>query len=286
MKIVGAIFLVLGIIAAVNALNSSPPRPDASESYKTGYRLGRTAAPVVLIGLGLGLLLRRGGGPQRSSTTRPTTNRYAPPVAPPPAYPSRVPIAVQCSCGHLYEFEVEPIHGRMPNFVACPACGVDGTDAANASIAQTLAERAATPAWPQQATRQRRFHPALLVGGGVAALMLFLVAALLVRSFMRAHRMRQARRSPPPTEYSVPNSRPSPTPGVGGGSAPPPSKAGSKRDAAPVPPDVTAVDVFWGSRWYEATILRRDGQRAYIHYDGWSTTYDEWVTPDRMRPRR
>jgi hypothetical protein len=66
----------------------------------------------------------------------------------------------------------------------------------------------------------------------------------------------------------------------------PASKPGSPRDAAPVPSDTTAIDVFWGNRWWPATILKRDGQRAYIHYDGWSAGSDEWVTPERMRPRR
>jgi hypothetical protein len=25
---------------------------------------------------------------------------------------------------------------------------------------------------------------------------------------------------------------------------------------------------------------------AFIHYDGWSSASDEWVTPDRLRPKR
>ena len=172
----------------------------------------------------------------------------------------------------------------MPHAVACPVCGVDGTDAANAGIAQTVAQRAATPSWLPTAPPPRRFHPALLIGGAVAALILLLVVAVVARSFMRAHRMRQARSVP--AEYTRPGSRPTPAPATTGSSARPPSKPGTKRDAAPVPPDATAVEVFWGSRWYDATILKRDGERAFIHYDGWGSSFDEWVTPDRLRPRR
>jgi hypothetical protein len=61
-----------------------------------------------------------------------------------------VPIRIQCGCGQLYEFEIEPVDGRMPAPVACPTCGLDGTEAANACIAQTLAtpQPTAAPAGP------------------------------------------------------------------------------------------------------------------------------------------
>jgi hypothetical protein len=44
-------------------------------------------------------------------------------------------IKLLCECGQRFAFEVEPINGRMPSPVACPACGTDKTDAANASLA-------------------------------------------------------------------------------------------------------------------------------------------------------
>jgi len=50
-----------------------------------------------------------------------------------------IPIKIQCDCGQRYAFEVEPVGGRMPKGVVCPACGADGTTAANAAIAQSLA---------------------------------------------------------------------------------------------------------------------------------------------------
>jgi len=59
-----------------------------------------------------------------------------------------VPIRIQCGCGQLYEFEIEPVDGRMPAPVACPTCGLDGTEAANACIAQTMAAEPVPPPVP------------------------------------------------------------------------------------------------------------------------------------------
>jgi hypothetical protein len=58
-----------------------------------------------------------------------------------------IPVKIQCGCGQRYLFDVEPVGGRMPTAVACPACGTDGTAAANEVIAYTLAAQpAAAPA--------------------------------------------------------------------------------------------------------------------------------------------
>jgi hypothetical protein len=46
-------------------------------------------------------------------------------------------IKVQCACGQKYTFEVEPVNGRMPFPVNCPACGADGTEEANRLLAQS-----------------------------------------------------------------------------------------------------------------------------------------------------
>jgi hypothetical protein len=58
-----------------------------------------------------------------------------------------VSIKIECECGQNYAFDVEPVNGRMPSAITCPACGVDGTAAANECIAQQLAP-AATIAEP------------------------------------------------------------------------------------------------------------------------------------------
>jgi len=51
----------------------------------------------------------------------------------------RLSVKIQCGCGQRYIFDVEPDNGHMPTTVACPACGTDGTAAANAAITQALA---------------------------------------------------------------------------------------------------------------------------------------------------
>jgi len=45
-------------------------------------------------------------------------------------------IQVQCDCGQPYKFDVEPVDGQMPGTVACPTCGVDGTEKANVVLRQ------------------------------------------------------------------------------------------------------------------------------------------------------
>ena len=47
-------------------------------------------------------------------------------------------VKVACHCGQNYQFEVEPVNGRMPMPIGCPSCGADGTVAANGIIAQQV----------------------------------------------------------------------------------------------------------------------------------------------------
>src|SRR5689334_1384211 len=57
-------------------------------------------------------------------------------------------IKVICSsCGTKFAFYVQPVHGRMPAPVACPACGLDATAQANTEISNALAA-APRPASP------------------------------------------------------------------------------------------------------------------------------------------
>jgi hypothetical protein len=46
-----------------------------------------------------------------------------------------------------------------------------------------------------------------------------------------------------------------------------------------------AVQVEWRGRWYPATVLKRTSKRALIHYDGYDSSWDEWVGPARLRKR-
>ena len=36
-----------------------------------------------------------------------------------------IELRVQCDCGQKYKFEVEPVNGRVPYPIACPACGTE-----------------------------------------------------------------------------------------------------------------------------------------------------------------
>lgn len=56
-----------------------------------------------------------------------------------------VSVKIQCPCGQRYAFDVEPVNGRMPSLVSCPACGADGTAAANDVIAQSLTAKTEVP---------------------------------------------------------------------------------------------------------------------------------------------
>src|SRR6267143_992961 len=48
-------------------------------------------------------------------------------------------IRILCPCGMKFKFDVEPVNGRMPAPVTCPACGADATDQANTFLRSTLA---------------------------------------------------------------------------------------------------------------------------------------------------
>lgn len=48
-------------------------------------------------------------------------------------------IKIHCSCGTKYKFETDPVENRLPAPVVCPACGLDGTEAANEYIRQAAA---------------------------------------------------------------------------------------------------------------------------------------------------
>lgn len=49
-----------------------------------------------------------------------------------------IPVKIFCQCGQKYAFDVQPVEGKMPSRVACPACKRDGTDEANRVITKIL----------------------------------------------------------------------------------------------------------------------------------------------------
>lgn len=62
-------------------------------------------------------------------------------------------IKIECACGQRYAFAVHPVDGRMPSPVLCPACGADGTEAANAVIAQRLCNQPSSAFAPEAGLR-------------------------------------------------------------------------------------------------------------------------------------
>lgn len=44
-----------------------------------------------------------------------------------------------------------------------------------------------------------------------------------------------------------------------------------------------AVEVNWKGTWYPAKILSAKGGRYKIHYEGYNSSWDEWVGPERIR---
>jgi outer membrane protein assembly factor BamB len=78
-------------------------------------------------------------------------------------------VKVYCPCGAKFEFEVEPVHDRMPMSLGCPVCGADATELANEVIRQQLAAAppsAAAPvaAPPSGGLRINRAAPAPVFG--------------------------------------------------------------------------------------------------------------------------
>ena len=43
------------------------------------------------------------------------------------------------------------------------------------------------------------------------------------------------------------------------------------------------IEARWEGSWYRATILKMNGDHAFVHYDGFSPDWDEWVAPARLR---
>lgn len=43
------------------------------------------------------------------------------------------------------------------------------------------------------------------------------------------------------------------------------------------------IQVKWNDQWYPAVILKVKGGKYLIHYDGYESSWDEWVGEDRMK---
>lgn len=100
--------------------------------------------------------------------------------------------------------------------------------------------------------------------------------------------------APAPTVTTLPVVTPVPAPAVP--PATPPSIAvapGIVPHVRPIPGNVPVggmtsaprvgqkVEVWWGSKWWAAEVMKIDGTQASIHYENWAQ--EEWVTFDRIR---
>jgi hypothetical protein len=45
----------------------------------------------------------------------------------------------------------------------------------------------------------------------------------------------------------------------------------------------SSVEVEWKGKWYPATVLKAERGVHLIHYTGYDDSWDEWVSPDRIR---
>lgn len=43
------------------------------------------------------------------------------------------------------------------------------------------------------------------------------------------------------------------------------------------------VEILWNSKWYKGNVLETKGKEYKVHYDGWASSYDEWVKADRLK---
>ena len=43
------------------------------------------------------------------------------------------------------------------------------------------------------------------------------------------------------------------------------------------------VQIAWSGTWYQGTVLKQSGQNYLVSYDGYSSQWNEWVGPERLR---
>ena len=78
-----------------------------------------------------------------------------------------IPIKIICHCGQKYAFDVQPVDGRMPVPVYCPACGRDGTAPPTSPSAKFFTARRSRAAGQRQgAFEGRAAQPRVASGRG------------------------------------------------------------------------------------------------------------------------
>jgi len=46
-----------------------------------------------------------------------------------------------------------------------------------------------------------------------------------------------------------------------------------------------SVKVKWKGKWYPAKVLKVNNDKYYIHYNGYESSWDEWVGPKRIKKK-
>jgi len=159
--------------------------------------------------------------------------------------------------------------------ITCSKCGAaldaqPGAQILVCSYCQT-SHVFAPPAQTAPTSQQSRFFSLPLVVAG--AVLLVLGGALLaVRSIA-------ARPSAEQVTERQPEAAPAPR------AAQAPARASGPGDPLASYSPGQAVDIHWGSRWWPGRVLQKDGTRYLVTYEGWSSSWDEWVRADRLRQR-
>ena len=43
------------------------------------------------------------------------------------------------------------------------------------------------------------------------------------------------------------------------------------------------IEILWGGTWYKGSVVEVKGDQYKVHYDGWGSSWDEWVKKERLR---
>ncbi len=70
---------------------------------------------------------------------------------------------------------------------------------------------------------------------------------------------------------------------VGGGGIPAPTGPADERSSWSPREE---VEVEWHGSWWPAVVLEKRGSRFLVHYEGYTSDWDEVVGPERIRERR
>lgn len=106
-----------------------------------------------------------------------------------------VPVKIECGCGQRYAFDVEPVNGRMPAPIKCPACGAEGTAAANEAITYMLSLQ-------PPAAKPMVASPPAGIPIAAAAPVAAAAPAVPARSFAPAAQLAAAPVAPAPSSYA------------------------------------------------------------------------------------